>query len=69
MIEKEQFYQTLIMNRVRNQLGLYNIEETTDHEAEPVTVAVLDSGIDSRHPDLEGKVLAFQDFIANRNIP
>ncbi|MCI8736068.1 MAG: S8 family peptidase [Lachnospiraceae bacterium] len=69
MIEKEHFYQTLIMNRVRNQLGLYNIEETTDHEAEPVTVAVLDSGIDSRHPDLEGKVLAFQDFIANRNIP
>lgn len=57
------------MNRVRNQLGLYNTEETKDYDPEPVTVAVLDSGIDSRHPDLEGKVLAFRDFVTNRNIP
>lgn len=32
----------------------------------PVTIAVLDSGIDAGHPDLKGKVLAFRDFIHQR---
>lgn len=57
------------MNRVKKQLGLYYINKIENKELEPVTVAVLDSGIDSRHPDLEGKILDFQDFITGSNIP
>lgn len=58
------------MNRVRNQLALYKTEnEIREEKREPVTVAVLDSGIDSKHPDLDGKVLAFQDFIGSRKMP
>ena len=58
------------MNRVRNQLELNKIEMIYENnENTPVTVAVLDSGIDRKHPDLEGKVLAFQDFVAGRAIP
>jgi serine protease AprX len=33
----------------------------------PITVAVLDTGI-GRHPDLSGKLLAFQDFVKQRQI-
>ena len=57
------------MNRVRNQLELYKIKKSGEiQETEPVTVAVLDSGIDIKHPDLEGKLLAFQDFIAYMSV-
>lgn len=44
-------------------------KEKERSEKAPVTVAVLDSGIDRKHPDLEGKILAFQDFIAGRDTP
>lgn len=58
------------MNRVRNQLGLHRIPKSaTANEAPPVSIAVLDSGIDIKHPDLEGKVLAFQDFITGSKTP
>ena len=58
------------MNRVRNQLGLYTLEKRNEiSERTPVTVAVLDSGIDHKHPDLTGSVLAFRDFIGGRNTP
>ena len=68
MIKKRTFYH--IMNRVRNQLELYKIKKSGEiQETEPVTVAVLDSGIDIKHPDLEGKLLAFQDFIAKSSVP
>lgn len=56
------------MNRVRNQLGLNTIKEFDDNrEFTPVTVAVLDSGIDAKHPDLEGSVLTFRDFVTGDN--
>lgn len=68
MIEKKMFL--LPMNRVRNQLNLDCIEyEERTLENTPVTVAVLDSGIDAKHPDLNGKILAFQDFIAGGREP
>lgn len=68
MIEKRFFYRT--MNRVRNQLALDKIKRSgEDADLPSVTVAVLDSGIDARHPDLEGKVLAFRDFIAGSETP
>lgn len=58
------------MNRVRNQLNLDCIkskEQTLENT--PVTVAVLDSGIDTKHPDLEEKVVAFRDFITGTDTP
>jgi serine protease AprX len=33
----------------------------------PITVAVLDTGV-GRHPDLSGKILAFRDFVKQRQI-
>lgn len=68
MIKKRTSYN--IMNRVRNQLELFRINsEQQTLENTPVTVAVLDSGIDAKHPDLSGKLLAFRDFLSNSDIP
>ena len=58
------------MNRVRNQLKLFQIDnQEISPKHTPVTVAVLDSGIDAGHPDLAGKLLAFRDFIAEKHSP
>lgn len=61
-------YFVISMDRVRKQLGIHRIVEKKE-KISPVTVAVLDSGIDAGHPDLEGKVLDFRDFINNRKKP
>ena len=58
------------MNRVKHQLGLNQIkEEENSQTAEPVTIAVLDSGVDKGHPDLAENILDFRDFIDGRNTP
>lgn len=51
------------MERVRRQIEVPEVMRCED----PITVAVLDTGI-GRHPDLEGKVLCFKDFVENRNL-
>ncbi len=53
------------MYRVRNQLGCSERLQQSC-KGEPVTVAVLDTGI-YPHPDLAGRILAFQDFVNYRH--
>ena len=53
------------MYRVKKQLGCSERLQQSCKGA-PVTVAVLDTGI-YPHPDLAGRILAFQDFVNNRN--
>lgn len=53
------------MYRVRRQLGCTERLQQSC-KGPPVTVAVLDTGI-YRHPDLAGRIVAFQDFVHNRS--
>ncbi|MCM1087775.1 MAG: S8 family peptidase [Muribaculaceae bacterium] len=53
------------MYRVRNQLGCSDALQQSC-TGEPVTVAVLDTGVYT-HPDLEGRIVAFRDFVNDRN--
>lgn len=54
------------MQRVRKQIEA-EWEQEEGWMSRPVTVAVLDTGI-GRHPDLSGKLLAFRDFVKQRNL-
>jgi len=55
------------MLRVRQQIGISKeLMEKLPHNN--VTVAVLDSGI-ANHPDLQGRVAAFRDFVNGRKMP
>lgn len=53
------------MYRVRKQLGCSDALQQSC-QGDPVTVAVLDTGI-YRHPDIAGRIVAFQDFVNHRN--
>ncbi|MDE7339775.1 MAG: S8 family peptidase [Lachnospiraceae bacterium] len=53
------------MYRVRKQLGCSERLQQSCKGA-PVTVAVLDTGI-YEHPDLSGRIVAFQDFVNHRS--
>ncbi len=52
------------MDRVRKRIHLEEVQQSKWSKY-PITIAVLDSGI-SRHPDLEGKCMVFQDFLHGR---
>lgn len=54
------------MQRVRKQIEA-DWEQDEEWMYYPVTIAVLDTGI-GRHPDLSGKLLAFRDFVKQRNL-
>lgn len=53
------------MQRVRKQIGLK--EDRILRDGTGVVIAVLDTGVGG-HPDLEGKVLDFQDFVHHRAV-
>jgi subtilisin family serine protease len=42
-----------------------SVEALSKHELAPVTVAILDSGVDGSHPDLAGRVIQSRIFAAN----
>ncbi|MDE6220020.1 MAG: S8 family serine peptidase, partial [Lachnospiraceae bacterium] len=54
------------MNRVRGMIGCDH-REVAPYTGRGVYVAVLDSGV-AAHPDLRGRVVAFQDFISNKKM-
>lgn len=53
------------MQRVRKQVGL--TEDSISRDGTGIVVAVLDTGV-GKHPDLDGKVLAFRDFVNGRQV-
>lgn len=53
------------MQRVRKQVGLK--EDSFSWDGTGIVVAVLDTGV-GMHPDLDGKVLAFRDFVNGRQV-
>lgn len=54
------------MDRVRKRIHLDEVTESR-WQRSSITIAVLDSGM-GRHPDLEGKCIAFMDFVNGRNM-
>lgn len=51
------------MDRVRKRIHLDEVSEPNSRfRRSTITIAVLDSGI-AKHPDLEGKCIAFKDFV------
>lgn len=53
------------MQRVRKQVGL--TEDCILRDGTGIVIAVLDTGV-GKHPDLDGKVLAFHDFVNGRHV-
>ncbi len=56
------------MQRVRKQVQVSEQAYRGVWQAEPVTVAVLDTGV-AYHPDLAGRLLSFSDFVEHRSLP
>lgn len=54
------------MQRVRKQVGL--TDDRILRDGTGIVIAVLDTGV-GKHPDLDGKVLAFRDFVNERQVP
>lgn len=53
------------MDRVRRQVEAARVwGQEGNPKMPPVTVGVLDTGV-AGHPDLEGRILAFRDFVGN----
>ena len=52
------------MDRVRRTVGCDRLD-TSQYNGRDVYVVVLDSGVAS-HPDLDGRIVEFQDFIHGR---
>jgi subtilisin family serine protease len=44
-------------------------EKDSEMTGKGVLVGILDTGIDANHPDLQGKVVAWKDFIDNKDKP
>jgi thermitase len=67
----------LVKNPIEKNWGIYNAR-TASHidvknewakvipKCNPVTVAVIDTGVDSKHPDLQGNVVLGWNFVDNR---
>ena len=56
------------MQRVREQVQIPEQIYSVTWRSEPVTVAVLDTGI-AYHPDLAGHLLCFRDFVEKSSLP
>ena len=54
------------MDRICKEMGLQRIWEEQGLTGRGITIAVLDTGI-GRHPDLQGKVSAFKDFVNKKD--
>ena len=52
------------MDRVRRTVGCDRLD-TSQYNGRGVYVVVLDSGV-ANHPDLDGRIVEFQDFIHGR---
>lgn len=49
------------------QYQSYNYTKSGNNN--PIKVAIIDTGIESSHPDLKGRVLAGYDFVSDDNDP
>jgi len=66
--------------KVQAQVTLEGLDESAAQISAPevwnvgyngsgIVVAVIDTGIDASHPDLQGKVIGWKDFVNNRTTP